>query len=77
MRYNGENDEYAKSIDLIRNNSNEVLKVNSNLKKESEIKDKCGKKQSKHASQKEIQNVNIPSQMKNDSRASNNYNIKK
>ena len=33
-----------KSIDLMRNQLNEVLKVNSNLKKESEIKDKYGEK---------------------------------
>ena len=54
-----------KSIDLMQNQLNEVLKENSNLKKESEIKDKCGEKQSKHASQKEIQSVYMPSQMNN------------
>ena len=39
-----------KSIDRMRNQLNEVLKVSSNLKKESEIKDIRGEKQSKHAS---------------------------
>ena len=77
MRHNGENEDMQKYIDLMRNLLYEFLKLNSNLKKESEIKDKCGEKQSKHANQKEIQNVNIPSQMKNDSGANNNYNMKK
>ena len=39
------------------------IKLNSNLKKESEIKDKCTGKQNKNASQKEIQCVNMPSQI--------------
>ena len=66
-----------KSICLMRNQLNEVLKLNSNLKKESEIEDKCGEKQSKHVSQKEILSVNMPIQMNNDLGPNNNYNMKK
>ena len=61
-----------KSIDLMRNQLNEVVKENSNLKKKSKVKDKCGEKQSKYTPVRK----NMPSQMNNDSGANNNYNMK-